>query len=116
MQDLSERLMAMVLDETDALKEEVLGEKDSLEEEILDEKKTNADVDTDAPLKTAVQILEEKKQQRQVTMEKETYQREEDGRWRCRLSVNGKVFESIASKKKDAYQHCAVSALEHLKL
>jgi hypothetical protein len=47
-------------------------------------------------------------------MEKETYHREEDGRWTCRLSVNGKVSDSIAGRKKDAYQHCAVSALEHM--
>ena len=105
MQDFAERLLAMILDE-----------KDSLKEEMIREKKTDADVDTDAPLKTAVQILEEKKQKRQVTMEKETYHREEDNRWKCRLSVNGKVFESIAGRKRDAYQHCAVSALEHLKL
>ena len=103
MQDFSERLLAMILDE-----------KDSLQEEMIQEKKTNADVDTDAPLKTAVQILEEKKQKRQVTMEREEYQRE--GLWICRLIVNGKGFESIAPRKKDAYQHCAVSALEHLKL
>jgi hypothetical protein len=108
MEDMSKRLLAMVGDEKIFLEEEMIREKKT-DAELPYESSSNDDVDTDAPdaqygtLKTAVQILEEKKQQRQVTMETEEYQRAGTGLWICRLSVNGKGFKSIAPRKKDAY-------------
>ena len=114
LEDLSNRMLAIIADEKKFLREQMKRENES---------SSNDDVDTDAPdaeygnSKTAVQILEERKAQDYVTMSKPIYyQKKEHGAWFCKLSVKKTHFEYSALTKKDAYQLCAAAALEHFQL
>ena len=121
MADISKRFLAMVMDEKKRLEIDLKREKNNV---YSSSENDDTDTDPDAEYgtskpasKTAVQILEERKAQDVVTMEKPKYhQFEEHGAWFCKLSVQKKQFKCSAETKKDAYQLCAAAALEHFQL
>ena len=64
----------------------------------------------------AEQLLEELNQQGIVSMTSAEYQYDAKGFWICKVSVNGKCFERVGPRQRDAYRKCALSALGHIEL